>query len=643
MSISRLFYEMSSTASSFKLMADVYPKRINIDPSQAYSWGEMNRKVFEEFKKTNPTFDWSKYDQRTNRPEYLFDNSLSAPDQKPDYVIICYRYEKSWAIQPAHDMNTWAGSGGGISILEGIYDFEFNEKYTISSDGFHMNTVGVQEPENFRRLFQHELGHELLSCPHHFSGTLGNYFRSTVMGWGTSVGSASCTRLLNAWERWVLGWIDIKHDLKGYKDNGTYTIDDFATTGDAIRIKIPHTESQYLWIENHQLKNIFDQSRWIGSLKDYPPGSAGMTNIDTGLFFFVEDMMPDRSKISSDLVYDMNAINGAKFLNANGNWDYATPTKVSRSWSEYWNNILYVFERKEENPYDGINPFMCYRFDADSNGAIANSHDFNHPHDTEQFTIVKEQIGDTSFLFYGNHGCTNRDALPYRRTHSFVSGDVLSLCSNPPLTNNPKYNFDLNQLEPVYINGLKIEILKEVNGKYTLSIFFDNNLVTNDLRLSGNLVLKNIENTEIDFSVSEKITLLVNKSNTINTFKYNNNTFINETQWVIDSAHVALKKSSKLFIQDSSSVLFKTNSTLSLQESTIIAEEKALLVFQKDSEIIADKTSVFSCLDAAIVRFEKGAKINQTVVLKEFVLEHNKSIKTKKLLKILKKENKKAL
>ena len=207
MSISRLFYEMSSNNRPFRMMADVYPTRINIDPTKCHYWGAMNLSVIKKLQETDPNFDWSKYDNRTNRPNFLFDNSQSAPDGKPDYVIICYRYDKGWAYQPVPNMNRWQGSGGGISIVEGVYDFPFNEKYTITSDGFHMNSVGVKEAESFRRLFQHELGHELLSCPHHFGtgGTLGAYFRSAVMGWGTAVNSSSCTRLINSWESWMMG------------------------------------------------------------------------------------------------------------------------------------------------------------------------------------------------------------------------------------------------------------------------------------------------------------------------------------------------------------------------------------------------------------------------------------------------------
>lgn len=626
MSISRLFYEMSKNKRPFRMMADVYPSRINIEPTQNRSWGSMNLSVIQKLKETNPNFDWSPYDQRTNRPEYQFDNSISLPDGKPDYIIVCYRYDKSWSHQPNPNMNSWLGSGGGISVLEGVYDFKFNDKYTISSDGFHMNTVGVKEAESFRRLFQHELGHELLSCPHHFGtgNTLGAYFRTCNMGWGTSVNSSSCTRLVNSWESWMMGWIDIKHDLSNYKENGIYEIDDYATTGEVIRIKIPNTKTQYAWIENHQLKSIYDQSRWTGSLENKPIGNDGMSNIDTGLFIYIEDMMPEREKIKTYLVSDMNAVNGAKFLNANGNWDYIASPEYTKSWAEYWNNVLYVFDRTEENPYDGINPFLNYRFDANKDGRIENQHNFNGAFNSEQFSIVKEKAGDSSFLFYGNHASSSPQALKYRRVHSFVVGDTLSMSHNPPLTNNPKYNLAKASQEATYINGLRIQVLSVQDGKYTLRINFDNNQVHKDLRLSGNLILANIENTDIDFNVQKGVTVKVNKSNTINTLKSNGGTFINETQWLIDSAFVQLNENAKLQVEDSSVVMANNKSKIILIKSEIKLNDKGNITFEEGSELIFDKKSILNISENATVIIQKGALLNGLVLSKQLILTGEK-------------------
>lgn len=633
-SISRLFYEMSGK--KFRFMADVYPQRININPKKLKSWAQMNREVIKTMQKKDPNFDWSPYDQRKNRPNYLSDNSFSKPDGKPDYVIIIYRYVKSWKKQPVDRMNYWTGSGGGISVLQGVDYFKYSDKYTVVSDGFHMNTVGVQSESGFIRLFKHELGHELISCPHHFGtgGTLGQYFRSSCFGWGTSVSAITSTLLINAWERWMLGWIELDKDLKDEKDNGTYTIQDFGTTGDVIRIKIPHTKSQYLWIENHQLKSIFDHNPMAGDLENVPQGSSGIAELDKGLYFFVEDIMDKREKIQTYIVSDMKRVNGTQFLNAAGNWDYHEPTKMTKSWEEYWNNKLYYFERKEQNPFSGTNPFMYYRFDENKDGKIENRHNFNTSRSTESVTIVKEMVADTALLFYANHGGMNENAKPYRRSQAFQLGDTLSMAHNPPVVNRPRYLVKEGRERPVFLNGIKISVIDLKDGIYTLKIVFNNNKVDHDLRIAGNIILKDIAATEVDFMVSPYKTVTVNKSGTINSLTKLDGSFIHETTWVIDSAVVNMQEESKLIVEDSSIVYFKKGSELRLvHNAELKVKDKAQLLLAKGSKVTIDENTVVICEKNGVIRMQKGAIINGKTLAQDFIHPLDKKCTGKQLLK----------
>ena len=414
-------------------------------------------------------------------------------------------------------------------------------------------------------------------------------------------------------------------------------MDAHATTGEVIRIKIPNTKNQYAWIENHQLRSVFDQSRWVGTLDNVPEGNDGMSNIDTGLFIYIEDLMPDREKINTYLVSDIQAVNGTKFLNANGNWDYKVPTQMTKSWAEYWNNTLYVFERLEENPYDGINPFVTYRFDANNDGVIENEHSFNNAINSEQFTIVKELVGDSSFLFYGNHASSSPQALKYRRVHSFVVGDTLSMSNNPPLTNNPKYNLAKARQEPTFINGLRLEVLSVKDGKYTIKLDFDNNQVHKNLRLSGNSVLKDIENKDVDFNVQKRVKVTVDKSNTINTLKNNNGTFINETQWLVDSARIQLNRNSELEILDSSVVSLNKGSQLSLSKSLLSLNDEGKLIFEEGSHVYIHPKCMIHVTQKASVLFKQGAIINGKLLIKDLMF-FNHTLKGRKFIRTYRKD-----
>src|SRR5690606_12301697 len=143
------------------------------DPSTARSFGDCNRLVMEKMMAEFPDFDWQPYDSRKNMPKYKFDNSISEPDKKPDYVIIAYRYAPGWSIQPKAGMQNWAAN---YSRLDGLHNTKCNG---YSFDGAGFTLAGFEgKTSQFKGLFIHELAHELYSCPH-YSGTnnaLGNYF-----------------------------------------------------------------------------------------------------------------------------------------------------------------------------------------------------------------------------------------------------------------------------------------------------------------------------------------------------------------------------------------------------------------------------------------------------------------------------------
>jgi len=106
-------------------------------------------------------------------PYYSFDNSASpVADNKPDFLIIAYRYNTSWSPQPVAGMAGWNGSGGGYSASSGL-DAETYGNYTFDGCGF---TACV--PSSFSATFIHETGHSMFDAPHYggANGIVGNYF-----------------------------------------------------------------------------------------------------------------------------------------------------------------------------------------------------------------------------------------------------------------------------------------------------------------------------------------------------------------------------------------------------------------------------------------------------------------------------------
>lgn len=127
-------------------------------------------------------------------------------------------------------------------------------------------------------ILQHEFNH-LLFGGNNFHAGGGNanqftrYFQCMQGGWSMMGASNSSLLTGNAWDRRRLGWRaagtphaisarDAKGDLVSgdldplLGDTGIYVLRDFMTTGDALRIRLPHLgdkdHPQWMWFENHQ-------------------------------------------------------------------------------------------------------------------------------------------------------------------------------------------------------------------------------------------------------------------------------------------------------------------------------------------------------------------------------------------------------
>ena len=171
-------------------------------------------------------------------------------------------------------------------------------------------------------ILQHEFNHMFFGGNNFHAGG-GNagiftrYFLCMQGGWSMMGGANSALLTGNAWDRRRLGWraadspfeINVR-DARGQAvsgdldplmgDTGLYVLRDFMSTGDALRIKLPHLSDkehpQWLWLENHQT------AARNGILSDrfhYESGWPCIEGAVPGLYAFVQ---VDRENMSgSDL------------------------------------------------------------------------------------------------------------------------------------------------------------------------------------------------------------------------------------------------------------------------------------------------------------------------------------------------------
>lgn len=161
---------------------------------------------------------------------------------------------------------------------------------------------------------RHEFSHQLYGGNnfHCAGGGWGpeNYWIPITGGWSALGLSGSSLLCFNAWDRQRLDWkpagntytlsarnenntTEVNGDLDATNlgDAGIYTLRDFITTGDVIRIKLPFIDPvnefpEYLWLENHtgtQNNNSpFDQWHYQNAdcIDDFTPGLMVYLQID---------------------------------------------------------------------------------------------------------------------------------------------------------------------------------------------------------------------------------------------------------------------------------------------------------------------------------------------------------------------------
>lgn len=177
LSVSNFYYQMSN--GTFKLIADYYPTRVRVDVSATDTWEDIHRKVLQQI---SDNINWSLYDNRTNHPGFIFDNSNSNPDNKIDYMVFCHRFSWDWNTLPSTNLSDQ--NANGVSVTKITTDFPtVGNGYQVNKDGFTFITGG----ERPLGIFVHEVGHELYNAPHYAgnNNVCGKYFYEPSAGWDT--------------------------------------------------------------------------------------------------------------------------------------------------------------------------------------------------------------------------------------------------------------------------------------------------------------------------------------------------------------------------------------------------------------------------------------------------------------------------
>lgn len=533
------FYHVMS-GGKFLVTADIFPQQVPVKwvPEQGAGFfsrqDQLNKAAVNWIAENYPDFDWGKYDNRQNNPNFRKDNVESGPDKKLDYVIFLHRnlgFQTGMAATGRHQV-----PGTDYEIISGL-------------TGIKCNASEKHQWEYFK----HEFAHNLFGAPHYMGANKTDGNKLYVQnGWGLMSTLSPIFFTANAWERWWLGW----YEPQEVRSAGSYQLRDFVTTGDAMRVQIPGTQD-YLWIENHQKKNQWDDKLF------YNDREKGHPQISPGIYMYVV-AEPGADRMKPHLqTHNPAHCNLMKVLNGQGNWDFE---QTGENVEEYFKPMAY--RRVQSNPIAGQNDQQSLRADQNNDGniRIGVTHGNRDGGSGEMDDLWAEEINGKASITLNVMGDEN---------DAFQSGDEISLSGILPALNYPSFDRTNQKLNPYLLNGLRILIgEQQADGTYDIRVEFDDWEVREDTRWCGNFVLPSPASDDERFlEIAKGKTLLLDLSGTPDrgTPHPETQTCVNPTHWVVEGGRTIL-------LQPGSNLIVDEHSILELKEGAqIIIEPGASL------------------------------------------------------------------
>ncbi len=358
--------------------------------------------------------------------------------------------------------------------------------------GMHTDMYSMFKTESSLPLvvMRHEFSHMLFGGNnfHTANGGVGQRaFLTTVGGWSNMSASDACSPAWNAWDRERLGWGNPENkyvlstccDESQQEQNGDmvygqdlcfageYILRDFVTSGDAIKIKLPHlpkgVRNQYLWLENHQrVEGMVDHDKILPK----------------GLYALIQVGKDER---------EGKAIFG-------GTCNYLWPLVGQGNYDFDWDPATKGLHLRQSraNPLTGYTYFARHMIDLDGDHKLRITTDgvpkTEYVFPEKLFVEGKEMPAEFfSFVQYPHFGTKETAFLPDLHPK-------IGIAYNPAATpiyshTGPKALPDDNRR--VYLNGLSVEVMEQrADGSIKIKIRWDDFDIPTNVRWCGDIVLK---------------------------------------------------------------------------------------------------------------------------------------------------------
>jgi hypothetical protein len=515
--------------------------------------------------------------------------------------------------------------------------------------GYDLGTIqcvgDVNFTDNPTNIIQHEFSHNLFggnnfhaSGGNHYTGGGTNTFFGTEGGYGLMGSYHSGLVSCNGYERWRMQWTSQDYNPRGYliqaggepadirKEDGPkrFFLRDFVTTGDAIRVLLPYKDegasNQYLWLENHQvgLNNKLDYLQY--SLDFFGDTLNPCRHTGTpGIYAYIQ-VGKDILEGTSSEVFPFNETDNLRVFSAEGNWDFELME------GEY-SCVAYDHNRRTElrlkpNPLSGYQDQTTHFFPPDGQDVIRRVDG-----DGIAIKYFSRRVGDkdVSYSYYGD----DLDA--------FTGKTVLNLGSNPPAANvttfyvNQRHEGNNNHTissqnintSHIYLSGLRVEMEALSQGNFRVEISWDDYEVADDVRWTGNIVVKE------KVTVKENRIIELNQSLTPNQITRDtvSGLFAKPTVLTLEgSSAFILKERSKVRLSQGSSLVLKPGSLLSIGDgATLIVGTGDTLRISSQARVQIPGNGRIRVNRGGVVCLEEGAELLLGKGRRNFRL-HRKSV-----------------
>lgn len=612
-------YYQTASFNQYIMLGDYLPEVISLPCSEITNGGSG---LAEISKKVNELFKDSLLESTNGIPLKYFDRWTPTPagqkkikqaDGKIDLLYIIWRNNRFITGPTTLDY-----SGYGVALTNGDKFLQF--KGVNNSASFNCTIMNARA--------------EVITIAEHLHGIYGgNHWHSgggrgqhTFMmhpaSWGLTGQFGAAMQTPCGWDRWMINWkpADKKHFISALNNEGKeidsdliidtnkhsqiFVLRDFISSGDAVRIKLPHinwqkdgdVKNQYLWLENHQMKDSLD--RWCESdcndtkNGEYPKGTPGIyAYIQVG-----KDVKEGGSEIYSGNHSSPNGLAGWMYpLSAEGNYDFdfvADSIQEGRWLACNWMNPNIPINKTTSlpNAFTGFND-------------LGSLYDSNHDSillKGDQLRTGLSEIEDGKVVHHRQDNGDWEDAFSFRTQKTEIS-----LSTNPAAvpvytyTSDYEYSrfFAMNgntasyENRSIWLNGINIHILEERNnGDIVVEIKWDDYQIKNDVRWCGNIVLSKNDFDEKSPSLllqkRKTITLSIGNTPVLHTPAKNNPRYMG---W---NEHTVLKAEQNAVIQLKafSKIIVEKDCTLELQEGVNLKLGwGAKIIIQKGGNFIADK------------------------------------------------------